>query len=132
MHDTLAEPATISRNVGSDCVTLTVRVHDMNRDDIGEFKGVGFDLSTRNENTPKIVFFIEQFTNANETFEQSIFDSFDDILCRGAVVRVADQPGYGAWAYEIDNLEPVHGATVTANVTLLSQQKACLFPCPTA
>lgn len=130
LHSRLGEPASVT--VTGACVLqgITVRVHDKLRE-VGDIKGTSLEFAVLQENTPEIVFFLEQFTDCNPSFVESGFTSFRDVLARNTLIRLEDEDGI-AFGYEIDNIQPIHGVTVNALVTRLSQKKAerLELPCP--
>lgn len=113
-----------------DPVGCTVRVHDENRM-IGDVKGTSFDFSERHENTPQAIFLLEEFDPCvNESFQLSGLESFRDVICRGAIIRVQDDPVTGPAAYEIDNVDPVHGITQNAALVRVDRDEIVMYPAP--
>jgi hypothetical protein len=125
----MAEPAYLYLDSIAEPILLTVRVHDVNRL-IGDIKGTSYDFAERAENTPYIIFNVEQFADDNPSFLASGFTSFEQAIIRGAKVRLQDLPGYGALAYEIDTRDPIHHITVNANVTIIGRTDAALLTAP--
>ena len=125
----MAEPAYLFVPGLDDPILLTVRVHDVNRQ-IGDIKGTSYDFAERVENTPKVVFNVEQFAADNPSFVASGFASYEEAVVRGAFLRLQDLPGYGALGYEIDTREPIHHLTVNANITIMDRAAAATLTAP--
>lgn len=106
-------------------VGCTVRVHDENRL-IGDVKGTSYDFAERHENTPIAIFLLEEFSFlTNESFVESGFETFDEVIRRGSVIRIQDDPVTGPAAFEIDAVDPTHG--VTQNVSLTRIPKSEIY-----
>jgi len=115
---------------GTDCTIqlIKARIHDELRL-VGDVKGTSLEFTELHENTPKIVFRLSDFGPANESYVNSGFTTWKDILAKGTIVRAEDEDGLPL-AYEITDREPVHGITINVNVTRVSDRKACTFPLP--
>lgn len=129
LHNRIAEPVALYVKGVEDPVIVTARLHDQNRM-IGDLKGTSFDFALRHENTPELVFLVEEFGECNDTFHLSSFDSIEDVVRRGTIARFEDADDGTPLAVEIDNAEPTHGVTKNAFVTLTPDSEACLFDPP--
>lgn len=131
LHLRLAEPVALYVRGVEDPILTTARWHDKNRM-IGDLKGTSFDFALRHENTPELVFLLEEFTaECNESFKHSGFQNHREVLARGTIARFEDEPSTGIpLAFEIDNVEPVHGITINAFVTFVREEEACVYQPP--
>ena len=111
LHEAMKVPANYYAVGSSTPIPCTVRVHDARRL-VGDVKGTSFDFAERHEDTPTVIFLIEEF------------DDFD-VVRRGGVVSVAAD-----LAYEIDNVKPRDGITRTANCIILSESDAATYDPP--
>ena len=125
----MAEPAFLYLNSIAEPILCTVRVHDVNRM-IGDIKGTSYDFAERAENTPVIVFSVEQFAADNPSFAATAFTSIEQAVIRDAIVRLQDLEPFGALAYKIDNRDPVHHITMNANVTIIPRTEAATYTAP--
>lgn len=125
----MAEPAHLYVPDVAEPILLTVRAHDITRL-IGDIKGTSYDFAERVENTPQIVFNVEQFAEDNASFVASALASYEQAIIRGAIVRLQDLPAFGALAFEIDTRDPIHHLTVNAKVTILDRTQAATFTAP--
>ena len=129
LHDRLAVPVALYVKGCPEPVIVTARLHDKNRM-IGDLKGTSFDFALRHENTPELVFLVEQFGPCNQSFVDSPFDSLGDLLCRGTICRFEDADDGTPLAVQIDNREPTHGVTQNVFVTLIEDREACIYDPP--
>lgn len=131
LHNRMAQPAALYVGGFPDAILCTIRSHDKHRL-IGDVKGTSFDFGERHEDTPEVVFLLEEFLDDNNTtFADSPFSSWDEIIERDTVIRLVDDDTTGeAIALKIDSVDAVHGITVNAYVTRLSTEKACIYTAP--
>lgn len=128
LHRTMQEPALLYVDGYEHPIEAFCRVHNWSRM-AGDVKGTSFEFGERVENTPKLIFWLADFSPAgNDTIRAT-----DDIGCivkRGALVRIRDYAGVPV-AFQIDHVEPIHFETVAAQVTLEKPRKAAQYEQPT-
>ena len=114
----------------ADPILCTARPHAAIRM-IGDLKGTSFDFSERVEDTPVIVFDLEQFIPENNaSFLASGLTDYTEALRRGSVVRFTDLEGGIPLALKIDTRDPVHGITVNCKVVFLAPEQLAPYAQP--
>lgn len=130
LHEHMSQPAALYVGGCPDAIFCTVREHSKHRL-IGDVKGTSFDFGERHEDTPEVVFLLEEFLDTNTSFADSPFSTWDEVICRDTVIRLVDDDTNGeAIAFKIDSVDARHGITVNAYVTQMSHEKACMYDAP--
>lgn len=114
----------------ADPILCTARLHGSVRL-IGDLKGTSFDFAERVEDTPVIVFDLEQFIPENNpSFAAALLTDYTQALRRGAVVRFPDLEGGIPLALKIDTRDPVHGITVNCKVVYMEPDQLTSYAAP--
>lgn len=127
----MEEPALLHTLNAPGAIECFVRIHDMNRM-VGDVRGTSFEFGELGINSPVAVFWLGEFDPArNNTVPDNLpGTAWECLIRRGAILSLQDLNGQ-ALVYEIDHLDPVHGATRNARLILKDSKFGLTYPAPT-